>query len=467
MSTTLLNPWNWARAEFSGARLGDRRRSRRLVQVAAALAREPRGALHGALPTWSELLAAYRLLNREAVTFESVTEPHRSRTREACGAPGEYLLVEDTTSLDFTAHEATAGLGRIGDDGGRGLYLHSTLALRVEGWEADGTPTVTALGLFAQQCWARTTPTVGRGKEAKRRRLTRARESERWAAVFEESGAPPPGARWTYVADRESDIYEVFARCAACRVEWIVRANQPRALAEADGSVFSAVAQTAPLGIFALELRARPGRKKRTARLEVRAARVMLRGPWRPGEKLAPRELNVVEAREVGAPPGVEAVHWVLLTSWPAGDFAAARRVARTYTRRWLIEEYHKALKTGAGVEESQLMSVHNLRALIGVLAVVAVRLLNLKLLATAHPEAPLEADELGPEALTLLARAVGPPQGGWTHATALVAVARLGGFLARKGDGAPGWISIWRGWHRLMLMLEGFRLALDDEKCV
>jgi len=459
MGTTLLNAWNWAEAEFSGVDLGDSRRQKRLVKVATRLAQNPQGALHGALSNWAELKAAYRLLEREEVTYEAVSQSHKEQTCRDCAEAGEYLLVEDTTELDFASHYATEGLGRIGNDSHQGLLLHSTLALRVERWNADTQPEVTVLGLFGQKCWARQEE-VHHGHETRRQRLQRPRESQRWAAVFKQTGGPPLGSRWAYIADRESDIYEVFETCRERRTDWIVRANRRRALAEADGSVFDAVAQAAPLGSFRLDLRARPGQKRRTARLEVRAVPVRFQGPWRPGGHCEPMDMNIVEVREVDAPAAVEPLHWVLLTSWPIDDLSAVLRVVNAYTRRWLIEEYHKALKTGAGVEESQLTSARSIGALIGILAVVAVRLLNMKLLAAARPNDALETDKLGPEALTILEKKVGTPKEGWTNQSAIVAVARLGGFLARKSDGNPGWISIWRGWHRLMLMVQGFLLA-------
>ena len=467
MSPTLLDAKDWARVEFEGAELGDKRREARLVAVAAGLAKNPRGTLHGALPTWAELLGAYRLLERPEVTLEEVTAVHRERTQVACGQPGEYLLVEDTTELDYTTHYAAQGLGRIGDDGGRGLHLHSTLALRVEAWDEHHAPVVSLLGLFALQCWARTMPTQGRGKEHKAARLRRGRESQRWAAPVAASDGPPPGVSWTHVADRESDIYEVLQKCRERRTGWIVRANQPRALAEEDGSVFDAVARAAPLGAYTLQLRARPGQAARSATLEVRAASVTLRGTWRPGGALPPLTTNVVEAREVNAPPGCEPVHWVLLTSWPVDTFAAACRAIQAYTRRWLIEEYHKALKTGAGVEESQLTGANSLRALVGILSVVAVRLLDMKLLAASQPDTPVPPETLHPAVLTILEKKFGAPGTGWTYLSVLVAIARLGGFLARKGDGPPGWISIWRGWHTLTAMVQGFLLAQGDQRCV
>ena len=465
MATTLMSALDWANVEFGGAELGDRRRCPRLVQLAAKCAQNPHGTLPGSFKRWSEAKAAYRLLEQADVTYEGVIAPHFDRVRTDCCQNGEYLMVEDTTSLDFTSHLAAQDMGRIGDDGGRGLFVHSTLALRIERWTGSHEPEVTVEGLFDQRWWARTTPTIGRGREKKRKRLTRPRESERWAAVVEQIGPPADSARWTFVADRESDIYETFARCQKNRWHFIIRANQPRALADEGGSVFTAVTESPELGRFFVDLRARPGQAARRAQVAVRTCRVQLRGPWRPGGSLEPLTVNVVEAREIDAPQGVEPIHWVLLTDWPVQTFEQAMRVIKAYTRRWLIEEYHKALKTGTSIEDSQLTTAQRITALLGILAVVAVRLLNMKLLATTCPDEPVPADAIGQEALAILEAEYGKPPGGWTNATVLVSIARFGGFLARKSDGNPGWLTIWRGLRQLMLMAQGYDLA-REEKC-
>lgn len=453
----------WLRAEFTDAELGDKRRTKRLAEVAAGMAENPRGTIHGSLPTWAESKGAYRLLDRPEVTHEAVLTVHREHTVERCQMAAEVLLIEDTSTLNYNTHTATKGLGRIGDDSSQGLHLHSTLACAVQGWAEDGEPQVIALGLLDQHCWARSMPTVGRGKEKRYSRWKRARESERWAATFTTRGGPPAGARWTYIADRESDVYEAPLKCKAAGVDFIIRANQARALEAQGGSLFDAVAAAPVLGYFELGLRARPGQRARRAKVEVRAVSVTLSGPKRPGGRLPPLAVNLVQAREVEAPPDVkEPIQWVLLTSWPITDFVCALRVVKTYARRWLIEEFHKALKSGAGVEKSQLEDVQRLLPLIAILSVVAVWLLNLKLAAQTTPDAPVAEEALPQEAQEVLAHKVGQPPGGWTHLALLVAIAKLGGFLARKHDGTPGWQSIWRGWQRLMLIAEGVRLARE-----
>lgn len=472
METTLSAPAHWAEHEFAAVPLGDARRTHRLVRVAAALAQCPSGALPAALPRWRELKAAYRLFSTPGVSHENILAPHLARTRQRCAAPGEYLFIEDTTLLDYSTHRATRGLGRIGNDRGQGLLLHTTLAARVEGWDEAERPQTQLLGLAGQECWARTGPSRRRQKERWRERLARPRESQRWARALGSLPARPAAATWIYLADRESDIYEVFERCAAAGADYIVRAQFARALAPEDQEVFGAVAQAPVLGEIQVEVGARGGRGARVATVELRARTVTLRGVWRPGGARPDLTLQVVQASEIEVPAGAEPIHWVLLTSLPVPALAQARRVVGRYTRRWLIEEYHKALKTGARVERSALESAERLRALLAVLAVVAVRLLNTKLLARARPDELVDPVAFGPAAVAILSAEVGAPAGGWTQAGLLLALARLGGFLARRGDGAPGWQTIWRGWQRLMAMADGVRilqnlaLHLEVKRC-
>lgn len=458
MCAELLGVKDWAAREFAGAELGDVRRSRRLVKLAEEVALAPGRSLPEATGGWAELKAAYRLVDNDAVSFEQVIGPHWRRTRAACLSEGEFLIVEDTTSLSFSTHEAAEGLGPLGEGGGKGLWLHSALALRVERWTADCEPEVTVEGLLGSRPWARAHERVG---DEKWQRIWRARESERWAAVLDEIGRPGEGCRWTYLADREGDIFRVFALCRMRNVDWIVRACQARRTDNGGGSIFRAVERSPVLGRFTLDVRSRPGIAARKATIELRASRVNAPPPRPQACEFEAQELTIVEAREVGAPRGVEPIRWVLVTSWLVESFDDALRVVKAYAKRWLIEEYHKALKTGAGMERSGLRTRERLEALLGILAVVAVRLVNMKLLCATRPDDEPAAETLGRRALAILERKFGEPADGWTNRTLLAAVARLGGFLARKGDGTPGWITIWRGWRNLMLMVDGLETLL------
>jgi hypothetical protein len=233
MSTLLLPPDQWAQNEFAAAALEDKRRTKRLVKIGARLAAKPGGTLPQAFPDWAELKAAYRFFNQRGVTFERVLAPHLERTRQSCREPGTYLLIEDTTLLDYSDHPATADLGVIGDGTGRGFELHSALAVRLESWTLAQRPEGALLGLFDQQsCSPRPAPEG----ETRGQRLRRPRKSQCWTAALTAAGRPPAGSRWIYVADCESDFYEPVQRCQRHGVDFVIRSYQDRRLAEACGS---------------------------------------------------------------------------------------------------------------------------------------------------------------------------------------------------------------------------------------
>lgn len=406
-----------------------------------------------------QVKAAYRLLDGEATTHAGVCAGHFEHVRRRSREAGLHLLIEDTTALDYHGLSSCQGLGPIGEAFTRGLWLHSTLAVRLEERATDGQWEPRVLGLFDQQAWARENG-VMEDRGTRKEQLSRARESQRWAKALEAQKVERDAAcQWVYVADRESDIYEVLARCEAGGARFVIRASQDRALEDGDIHVFDAVARAPCLGEQQIEVRPQ-GKAKRVARLQVRATTVKLRGPQRPGGRPEGRTVNVVEVREVDPPQGQEPICWRLLTDLPIDGVEAVWRVVRIYRYRWLIEEFHKAMKTGLGVEDSQLSTARRLMALAGILSVVATFLLDLKLLARAEDTRPVDVDAMDADMLAVLERKQGRPPEAWTAATLLIAIAKLGGFLARKRDGPPGWLTIWRGWQTLLLLVEGYKLA-------
>ncbi len=462
MSTTTLQPaGQWAQKEFAFAELGDPRRNKRLVNIVTKLAASPGGTLPQAFTDWAELKAAYRFFDNPAVDFQRVLQPHLERTRLACREPGEYLIIEDSSNLDFSRHRRTEDLGVIGDGQGRGFELHSALAVRVEAWTLEQRPEGQVVGLFDQRCRR---PRPAPKGESRGERFKRPRKSSWWAEVFRQVEPPPPsGCHWIYTADRESDFYEPIQICQQRGIDFIIRGFQDRRLADEAGQLREALSRAPVLGQSLVELRSRGGEPARTAIVELRSVRVDLDGPWRPGGWQEPlRGVTVVEVQEMHAPEGVkEPLHWILLTSLSCTTLSESRRIVGRYTARWWIEEYHKALKSGAGVEDSQLKRAGRLESLIAVLAVVAVRLLNTKMLARSRPDGSEAKESFGPEALAILEKRFDRPKakGGWTNQNVLIATARLGGFLARKHDGLPGWQTIWRGWQRLIWMCEGLEV--------
>ncbi len=464
MCSFLAPSREWSEYNFGEAKLGDQRRTARLVKVADRLAAHPSGTMPQAMESWPDTKGAYRFFSQAEASYERIIAPHLAHTRAACERPGEYLIIEDTTCLDFTQHPAALELGYIGNGKGRGFELHSALAVRVEGWTRAHRPRGQLVGLWGQQC---DRPQPRPPGETEAQRWQRPRKSQRWAAAFKGASSPPRDCRWIFVADREADFYEPMRICKPLGIDFVIRANHDRRLEGEAGHLWETVAGAPVLGHMTVELRAREGEPARTATVELRHVGVALSGPWRVGGwQPALRGVNVVEVREVGAPAGTpRPLHWVLLTSLPCQSLKAVRRVGGRYAARWWIEEYHKALKSGVGIEQSQLETRARLEALIGVLAVVALRLLATKLLARSCPEGTAAVESFGPEALAILEKKFGRPQEGWTNQSVLETTARLGGFLARKGDGPPGWQTIWRGWKRLLWMCEGVAALIPPPK--
>lgn len=200
-----------------------------------------------------------------------------------------------------------------------------------------------------------------------------------------------------------------------------------------------------------MKLRARPGKAARTAEIEICSTSVQLRD--------SPRAIELVHAREVNPPSAKgDAIDWRIATTWPAETFEQqCRRVVGAYATRWFIEEYHKAWKTGAGIERAQLRDTSRLEPFAAILALVALRLLAAKF----TTDLPLEVSSEDDRAvIAILEDKYGKPKDGWSERELIRAIARFGGFLARKSDGEPGWQTIWRGWNQLAERLEGYRLA-------
>jgi len=210
----------------------------------------------------------------------------------------------------------------------------------------------------------------------------------------------------------------------------------------------------------------RGGRRGRWAHVTVAAGPVTLYSPQlsRTGHAL---RVWAVRVFEPDPPKGQKALEWMLLTDRPVESSDDALEVAGWYALRWLIEEFFHCLKTGCRVEERQLESADRLAPLIGMLCAVAARLLQLKCDARLTPDRPA-SDCVEPDVVATLARLIDADLDPRTLTVGrfFVEVARLGGHLARRRDGPPGWKTLWHGWQKLTLIHEGYRLAKEAERC-
>ena len=451
---------DWAQQQWSKAALGDQRRTRRAVALGAEMAARPAAGLPGQTQSWADLKAAYRLLHEDDVTHAALSSPHWRQTRDsATQAHGPVLFVQDGSQLDFTMHDAK-GLGRIGDERGRGILIHSTLAL------LPGDP-VTVLGLAHQLPWVRD----GEPHKPRETRSQRARRSDResahWFSVLEAIGRVPDGACWVSVGDRESDIFAYWEKARELGWECLLRLAHSRRILREDDSVdhlFDWARQLSSQACQPMALRTRPDRAARTAVLSMAWAGTRVLAP-RNDPALhdhAPLPVWVLRVWEDTVPAGEPPLEWLLLSTLPIENAAQARERADWYRHRWIIEQYHKALKTGCGMEQSQLHDAHALTRLLGLLSIVAVHLLQVETLARSVPDLPA-SQAVDWQLLEFLCRLRQMDPANMTVYQFWREVAKLGGFLARKRDGEPGWQTLWRGWHYLYPRFEGYLLA---QKC-
>jgi hypothetical protein len=479
LSLNEKDPYLWAELHFSGAALSDVRRVERVQTIAEAMAARPGQSLPQMFAHSYDVKAAYHLFKLAEATPDNLQVGHRQCVLTALEKPGRYLLLEDTSELSWAGNQPIEGLGPVGasKDGQQGFLLHSVLAV---GWRQPPVTSepvqrcpVQVLGLADQQYHIRQPRPAGERSADSWRRKSRRRESDLWQQASQRIGsAPPTGAvGWVRVCDRGADIYEFLVSCQQAGHGFVVRAAQNRVLVDpatgkSAGHLFERARQAEALGQFELQLRARPGQPARLAHLCVGAIAVCLRAPRRPGQaagRLPPIPCTAVRVWEQPLPKAVQPLEWILLVEESVTTFEQALEVALQYSARWILEEFHKALKTGLGAERLQLEKAPQLFAAIAIMSVVALRLIELREQLRLHPQAPAAASGLDQLERKVLAAATRRRL--HTVQELALAIGRLGGHLNRKGDGLPGWITLWRGICQLNTLVEGVRLASQLNK--
>jgi hypothetical protein len=449
-----FNTTAWAKDNFAGCRLGDNRRTQRLIKVAQQVAEHPATSLPKIGASWGGVKSLYRLLDRPEATLASVTATHRRRVTQR---QGRFLILSDTTHVTFSGRRKMKGSGPIGPGVGQGYLLHSGLLI-----DADND---SLIGLAGQVSHVRTTR---RGSQNASQRAKRWRESEMWIELFEQVGPPLVDSQYIHVCDSAADNFEAFGTLRQLGCDFVIRVGRPhRRVITPDQRKIPLSEYTSELpelGQYELHLSRGNGRRARTVTLRVSGGALQLPLPRHQSPRMrgfnGSISMYVVVVEEIHPPRGVEPIRWVLLTTLPVETFEVAWEVIGFYENRWLVEEWHKALKTGCALEDRQLQSVDRLLPLTGVLSVVAVLLVQLKTLARNAGETP--AATIVPSIGIKMLAAKGQLHS--DHPTIYEfwrGVAKLGGFLGRTGDGEPGWQTLWRGWQELHQFVEGARTLL------
>jgi len=450
----------FGREHFGQCHFGDKRLTDRAVAAADALMRHPGGTLPAKLPR-AQLCGFYDFANNVKVNHDNVLVGHCQRTRELMQqCAGTVLIIHDTTEGDYSGLNI-ADLGPIGGSAGRhrGLLIHSVLAMDYQHREA--------LGLLGQVLQIRRK--VDKSESVNESRVHPLRESRLWPKGVEVVGRPPPGARWVNLMDRGGDTFESLDRQQSLGQLYLVRSCASRNVRVTDAAgrarrrkLHSWARRLPTLGERTVTVAANIHQVARSAHVRVAAGAVQLQVPHvKYGEHgRVPLDAWTVHVREVDAPTGQTPLEWILLSNVPTTTRQQAWERVDWYECRPMIEEFHKAQKTGCGMEQLQFTTRKALEVTIAMLSVVAVQLLRLRDLSRQADDRPASdvVDEPYIEALSLWR---------WKQAKLalsakefLYALARLGGHQGRTADRLPGWLVLWRGWTELQRLVEGMLLG-------
>jgi len=399
-----LEAAQWAEHEFGGAPLGDKRLSRRLVNVAHAKAQTPGQAFSGAAKgDWAATKAYYRMIDQpedSAVNLATILQPHRERTARRMKGQKTVLCVQDGSELNYTNLEKCSGLGdlKANQTGAKmkGLLLHSTFAIA-----PNGLP----LGVLKAQCMAPET----RSPDDQRKPSKIPIEEKKTFVWIEhhrdlvDLAATMPQTQLVNVGDREADFFELFdeQRHSPC-VDLLIRAQHDRTLSEAPFKLFAAIRQTSVQSRVRVSVpkqsarpkkskqKAKPARPGRQAELALRHLTIQLPAPSYYRDK-EPVEIQLIHAVEENPPQGTKAVEWFLLTTLNIDSAKDLEKCLRWYTLRWRIEDWHRVLKSGCKIDDLAHETAERLRRAIGINLVIAWRIMLMTLLGRETPELPAE----------------------------------------------------------------------------
>jgi hypothetical protein len=458
-------PADWVEEEMVSLALGEKRLEKRARKLIREMSQDPTGSIPEMSEDWAATKGAYRFFKNETVKVPRVVEAQKQATikrieRWGGRAQGATLLiVDDTTSFDYSSWPEIDGLGILDSKYCRGFLAHSSLAV---------TPEQVPLGLLAQETWVRDYPADRpRGRQV----AIEDKESYKWLQALDDSTTGlPADVHLLVVSDRESDVYEYFVHPRRANVDLLVRACQDRRVDGPMKLLWATVCGGPVRGSIRVEVGRRPNQPPREAHCQVYYRQVKLRPPRnRPASlpKLESIVLWTVLVKELHPPEEVEPLEWLLLTTCPVTSFEQAVQNLEYYACRWIVERFHFVLKSGCGVEKRHLDHVDRLIRFLAIANVVAWRLLWQTYLARVEGDLPCTtvlADCEWKALYAFIHKTATIPQSPPTLAEATLWLAQLGGFLARASDGSPGVKVLWRGWRRLFDITETWLIFNSSE---
>ena len=442
---------SWVKEELKDVNLPDKRLNKRLIKIVGNLAQQPHASVPQACGDWANTKATYNFWQSKRFKYEEIIDAHQKQSAERASSEKIVLAIQDTSDFNFTHHPGKTweqGFGMTcSQKYVRGLKVHSIMVSTTQG---------VPLGIVDQQIWTRNPKKRKKKQKQKANSSILKKESKRWlTGLVTTELAIPSTTKVVTVTDREGDIYELFALEREANSELLIRAKHNRRIANELKLLNEAIAQTPSSGQLVISVPRKDDQPTREATLTVSYASFTVLAPNnRP--KTATRQevtLNVIAAREENPPAGSTPINWLLLTTLEVKNFEQAVRCIRWYTYRWLIERYHYVLKSGCRIEHLQLETAERVKKALATYAIVAWRLLWLTYQARQNPELPCDTILETHEWQSLYCHIHDVPLPSSQPPSlkqAVIWIAQLGGFLARKHDGFPGVKTLWRGLARL-----------------
>lgn len=436
----MLDAKKWAEAQWPSMSFFDPRLHKRAINIALAILNQPTASVPSRFSLQKDIKGCYRFLNNKAINHHMLQQQHYENTlREAALKKGRVLFIQDGSELIYNNLKWTE-LGPTADSCGNGIMFHTCLVVSLK----DDQPQI--IGLSGQKAWIREEK-----DENTDSKVQEEKESQVWQEMIDQIKVVPEGCKWTTVCDRGADIFS-FIENLIPGMDCVVRSKHDRSiLVNGKKTKLKKHMRELPcMGTTSHFLRARKGVSRE----------VTIKISWSEVEILPPnadKEKKPIKGWYVRAWCEEDEIEWILFTLSPLSCYEDALEIVTLYKHRWLIEEYHKCLKTGCQIEEIQFKAADRILSLFGMLGVIATQLLQLKSISRSHPEEPAEkyVDKLQLALLQEIYSTKSP----WTVKEFWRRVAMSVGFMGRKSDGDPGWQKIWQGWLRLRDMCEGAKL--------
>ena len=444
----------WIKDELIDLDMEDKRLTKRASILLDSFTENPSSSIPNACESAAKTKAAYRFFENERVEANKIREGFFKKTVERAHNFQEVLAISDATSLVYSSHEKLQGKGVLRNYRASGLIAHSCFI---------ATPEEEVLGLTYQKCWGRNPEDYGKRKLRAKKDI-KEKESYNWIQSFNQTQCYlEKHPHVIFVGDRGADMLALFNQPRKQNIDLLIRACFNRIIENNEGKLFEYLDKARLLGYKEIKVTNPKTKKIRKVNLEIRPAQVTLSVGKHHKDDIKSVTINAISAKEAGNNKSPsEKIHWRLLTTLPVDNLSNAIKCISYYKTRWLIERYHFVLKSGCKIEKLQLRDAIKIDRALALYSIAAWRLMYLTYLARVKPNfsctIALEEDEW--KSLCCYTKKIRtPPKIPPTIKEAVTAIAKIGGFQARKNDGNPGMKTVWIGLSALSYITEGYRL--------